>query len=716
MSRLRSISALWVLACALGLGLLAPTPTLASFTLPTLVSGSPLPPDPVQADYAYSPAISADGRYVAFTGSVSSIRGVYRKDLQTGELELVAIGNAGAPSISAEGRYVGFTTSENPTTGAAECSEVWVRNMDPQPIAPDPEPGVSEYEPEYELASTLDSSSYTEKTQKSQQPLTYAGSGKAGCPGGGAAAADRVALSADGRKVVFTAIGESNLAGSKTPPDQVAVRDLATGETTLVSATLQSQLSGQPAPVPGGAAVAGSETRNKVPTGIEEEEDHNPISASTAAISADGSTVAWMAVNIPAQAPVAPGYAQFNPTKPESYAEPLWRKIDGAPSPTRRVTGGDDPQSPTGLGPLDLQWSLGTSGAEENGPEYGTFIRRLGFGESRRYHSELDDVTPQLSADGETVAMLCTAPAYGSEPTYPPGSGAPSEVPANAFVVNMATGLTRSQALTPLTEWASTNFGHSNTALSGTLEDIALSPDGTRVAFVTQRSVFPLAPPALITPQVTETSYSQLYEVDLRAGTLALVSQGYEGNQANGNIYSPAFSGDGNTLVFASGASNLVYGAANAGDSDVFATSVLATPALPGQQLIQPLPVDPPPAPQWRISATARRGPAGSLLLDVAVPGEGTLAASASARVPRERTVASTHSSTTAAGVVELHLLPVERYRPLVQSRGGLFATISISFLSQGHSRLREMLQATFRVASEKKKKSEKRRSRGGHR
>jgi Tol biopolymer transport system component len=688
---------------ALGAGLLASASACASFSPAQLVSGELLAgKQPVQADYAYSPALAADGRYVAFTGSVDSVRGVYRKDLQTGALELVAGGDAGAPSISAEGRYISFTTSQNPlglelasTQGGKEpeheCSAVWVRDMEP-----------AEGEPKYELASALNGST---------ESLSYAGSGKPDCPGGGSAAADRVALSADGRKVVFTVIGASDLSeekpgGEGTPADQVAVRDLDTHQTILVSASLASQLSEKQQPVPTPAALAGSEIRNKTSTWVEEEENHNPISASTAAISAEGNTVAWMGVDIPAQAPVAAGYATFDPGKPESYAEPLWRRIVGAPSATRRVTGGDDPLSPSGLGPLDLQWSLGSSGAEENGPEYGTYIQRIGFGESPRYRSVLDNLTPQLSADGNTVAMLSTAPAYGSEPTYPAGTGAPSEVPANAFVVNMAPGLTRSQALTPLTEWASIDFGHSNTALSGAIEDIALSPDGTRVAFTTQRAVFPLAPPALITPTVTEASYSQLYEIDLRAGTLALVSNGYEGNPASSDIYSPSFSGNGNTLVFASGATNLVYGAVNAGDSNVFATTAQTAPDLPGEQLITPLPAVQPPTPWWHMSATAESGPAGSLLLYIYVPGKGRLATNATARVPRERTIAGAHAASAGAELVELRLLPAKRYRSLERGRVGLHAKVTIDFQAQGHARLTETLQENLRVLPAKARRA----------
>ena len=74
-----------------------------------------------QAGEALAPAISADGRFVAFQGTIDGLRGIFRKDLETGEIATVAAGSAyeeneaspadaSAPSISADGRYISFTT------------------------------------------------------------------------------------------------------------------------------------------------------------------------------------------------------------------------------------------------------------------------------------------------------------------------------------------------------------------------------------------------------------------------------------------------------------------------------------------------------------------------------------------------------------------------------------------------------------------------------
>jgi Tol biopolymer transport system component len=711
----------------------------AGSTPPVLVSDS----GSLEADDAYSPAISADGEYVAFVGDFDGVSGVYRKDLATGELALVAgldsadpalsAPDAGAPSISAEGRYVSFTSAavlgdaaEDPAGG---CSSVYVRDMD----VPIEAPGA------YTLASALNATA---------EGIAYAGSTAAGggCPGGGSAAADRVALSADGREVAFTVLGGSDLTtgaggATNTPPDQVAVRNLETDTTTLVSQTMSS-LGSTPEAVPGGAALG------NVGGGLRDIGDGRELSGSTAAISADGSTVAWMGIDIPAQAPASAGDAGAHP---DEYDEPLWRRIaDGPDAPTRRITGGDDPIGCPGgcAGPLDTAFDPNYSNGN-SGPEFGTYVAPNGFSRDPLIGlGSLESVTPQLSADGQLVAILSTQPLTGEV-----SAGLAEELDtstANAYVVNMASGLSRTQALTRVTEWAS--YAFSNIASTGAIDGIAISPDGTRVAFTTARIDFPLAPPALVTPALGQAGDAQLYVADLSAGTLALVSYGYDDEPANGTIATPSFAGDGEALAFASSATNLVYGAYDEGasgiPSNVFVTSQISSPAIAGEAFASAPPADPLVPPRWELLATASPGPDGSVLLYVTVPGAGSLNASASAKVQLAtaasstrakakvkrttkgaqaaaarrstrvgkatsakratvvaRTVASAKKSIVTAGakVVELRLTSARAYRSLVESHDGLYATIALTFKAKGRSTLRDSLQATFHGAVPKK-------------
>ncbi len=691
----------------------------AAFTEATLVSGSPALQ--LQADYAYEAVISASGEYVAFTGSVASQPGVYRKDLGTGALELVAAGaGTDTPSLSANGRYVSFTTDEEPATGqslgAAACNSVYVRDMSLPPSSPGA----------YALASAADGSS---------ESLTYAPPA-AGKPCG--SAAGRGALSADGRRVAFTVLSPSDLtdpstpAEPNTPPDQVVLRDLSSQRTTLVSTTLAS-LGDTPQAVPGGAAIV-SPVASVALNGIA-----LPVALSTAAISADGTTVAWMGMDIPLQAPIPPlsGTADAT-TFPYSYAEPLWRRIaDGPAAPTRRILAGDDASAsecpPACPGGLDLLWDredLGPYATTGAGPAYGSYLAPDGF-VFGGFLGSVGTVTPQLSANGMTVAILSTQPNYGQDPNF--GLlNATRPPPANAFVANMAPGLTRAQAITRLTAWGSLDFAGKNAGLTGPVTSIAISPDGTRVAFTTERIVFPLAPPALITPPLSQVVAPELYEANLHAGTLALVSQGYDGQPANGAVSGASFDGDGGTLAFSSSAGNLAYGAVSQG-SDVFITHEIASPPLPGQQSLGPAPVEPAIAPPWSLSATIEHRTDGSLVVDVAVPGAGNLKALASASAPalaqaarrahsragarhgaaRARSTpagARAHRDTTVAmrliaqaqasaaepELIELRLTPATGYRALERARGGLYATIVLTFEAAGRRRLSETLQASF--------------------
>jgi hypothetical protein len=743
----------------------------ATFTPFALVSANP--EKNLEADFAYDPAISADGRYTVFTGSVTSQQGVYRKNLLSGKLELVAAGTTtGAPSISANGQYVSFTSNKNPETGApngaSECSSVYVRNMlkpigePPHPIPTKPEPWQPAAHPS-EPAFENEAFTLVSARDGSAESLSYAPEAARAC---GSASAARVALSANGLEVAFTVLSPSDLTGAceqdeetdtlvcPTPPYQVAVRNLQTQTTTLVSSTLASR-GGTPQPVPGGAALAGPTFTGRISLkggGAAQ----FALSGSTAAISADGGTVAWMGIEIAAQAPLANPLPKVlagpNIYYPDSYAEPLWRRISAGPTtPTRRVLAGDDPSAPecppACPGGVDLAWDTQSiSDNEYTGaaPQYGSFtsqaVSATGFAAGAGLRDPLNAVTPQLSANGMKVALLSTQPNYGEDPdfglfnqTKPP--------PANAFVVNMAPGLTRAQAITRLTDWASLDFG--DTELTGAVTSIALSGDGTRLLFSTQRIAFPLAPPALITPTLSQAGVAQLYEANLLGGTLSLVTFGYDGQPANEDVFAAALSEDGHTIALASRATNLVYGVVNQG-SDIYLTEEIHSPAAPGQQSISPTPPWPSAEVPWSISATATPSPDGTLVLYVSVPGAGRLSASAVSAVAavgsrkpgkavkRGRVrravsarrkgrgskgkskgkgkrraskpaasagalIARTAASATGPGVIELHLIPAARYDPLLQSsRYGLYSTITVTFAAPGHQTLHQTLRVSF--------------------
>lgn len=162
--------------------------------------------------------ISADGRYVVFYSGASLVpedngeyRDWFRKDMETGEIELVSVNSDGEQangdyndgdgkaSISADGRYIAFdsdATNLDPDTGNFNGTDVYVRDM--------------------ELGTT--------------RRVSWAPDLGDGGIGGGW----DPSISGDGEYVVFTSASEL-VAGDTNSMDDVYMCELDTGEITRVS-------------------------------------------------------------------------------------------------------------------------------------------------------------------------------------------------------------------------------------------------------------------------------------------------------------------------------------------------------------------------------------------------------------------------------------------------------------------------------------------------
>jgi WD40-like Beta Propeller Repeat len=690
-----------------------------------------------QSVYAHDPAISGDGRYVAFDGSFGGITGVWRKDLQTGIVEPVAVEDpadpavsapdAELPSISENGRYVSFTTTarlDSVDDINDDGPDVYVRDMDipvyPAPSASSPAPMGA-----FTLASAVDGST---------QGLTYEPSRS----GYGSIASGRSALSANGREVVFVTTAVSNLDGPGTPALQVAVRDLDTDTTQLVSVAYDpatgrpaiDPTTGRPEPVSdeeGGLVYGAVYSPTLPPLPFRAPVAYALQSSVGASISADGSTVAWMGQNISEQAP-----ALSDELLPTRYSEPLWRRIgDGPQAATRRITGGSDPANPacaasgeTALPPL----------ASLADPCQGPFATEA-YGV---WSGGTGNPVPQLSADGSTVAFLANAPPVGA--TF----GEILSRASDLYVATMAEGVTRTQALRPLTELASGKAEEQ--ATTAPIVDLGVSPDGSQVAFTTQRTVFPLGSPAYVTAPAATPGMVELFDVDLANETLTRVTHSFAGGAgeaphgtevsgqdpylSSDGALSPSFSDDGDILAFSSTAANLVYGDGNtpakAGSqtfdgSDAFIVPRELFPAQPAPQFVSSPPSSPPFTPVWRLDLGAFSRPNGTVVLEIQAPGAGTLRtgalsavrvmvhAKSRSRVKRasahgararvtvaERTVATSDTRARGGGLVIVTLKLDKRYSALASARGGLSATATITFSASAHPTLRESLAVIF--------------------
>ncbi|HEY2054266.1 MAG TPA: hypothetical protein VGH14_10060 [Solirubrobacterales bacterium] len=628
-----------------------------------------------QAARAISPAISADGRFVVFAGKLGGREGVFRKDLTTGAITLVVelqnpeAVSAADPSISGDGRYVAFDTTRQldpEDDNGTSSPDVYVADLATEP-------------PTYELASALDWCDPA--TSSTPCGLTYAGNA-------GSVAAGRVAISESGRRVAFLVRGESDLAGPGTAPGQVAVRDLDSHRTYLITVrkgTDEATQSGGADPSSEGVAISG-----------------------------DGSTVAWVGSHLPEQVPMLPDEEatiralESKPTaEPEEreYHEPLWRRVPGPLEeedlPTRRITGGGDPLAPG----CPSNGTLATPSCQGPFPE---LAKGRFFGErlSRTEGAGWGIGVPRLDRDGGTVAFI----------------GTPDEN-KDLFVVEMTPGLSRVQAVRQLSRWINPVPGENNpeaafaakfSAVNGPIEDCAISPDGNRIAFTTNRQVFPLAPPTLVTPPPPGTNaVKELYQVDLGGETIERATPGGGGVEslaggvavAADGAAAPSYSDEGRFLAFESNAYNLVAGDANK-NFDAFV--VESPPPAPIEETrISPRPATLVVQPLWRMTVTASSLPDGTVRLVVGVPGAGAIRAKATARLGRHlrsHQVASTHRAAGVAGPQILLLHLPRKQRQLATRKGGLYAQLDVAFEGPGGKPLKSGIDARFLVHRQKVK------------
>jgi hypothetical protein len=713
-----------------------------------------------QALYAHDPAISGNGEYVAFDGYFAGLAGVWRRNLRTGEVQPIAVGaevpgtetcvsvqdpcDAELPSISEDGQYVSFTTTArlDPVDDTNVAPDVYVRNME----LPESQSCQAAEEEDARQLTQRCAFTLVSAVEERDEGLTYEDEGSSAY---GAVASGRSAMSANGQEVAFVTTATSNLAGPKTPSFQVAVRNLATDETELASAEYDPS-TGQAIPGQPVSQAEGSETFGAVyhPSTYFfpfNDRAYGLTPAIGASISADGTTVAWMGQTIDKQARMLAGEGEH-----PIYTEPLWRRIaDGPLTPTNRVTGGSEPENPACVasGETELP-NLGGPSPQSN-PCQGPFAVENVSG---IWAGTVGDAIPQLSADGYTVAFLATAQLVSLGVDYG-RSGATSA--DDLYLANMHEGLTRSEALRPLTALASGN--ETVIAADGSIVDLGVSSDGSQVAFATQRTEFPLGSLTYVSQEAAVPGMDELFDVDLADDTLTRVTRGYDGGPSESphteilsgeedqyqiktdGALSPSFSSTGDTLAFASTASNLVFGDGNtparpptavgdgsADGSDVFVIPREVFSPEAAEAYISSPPPGPLEAPEWRLGVTSLSLANGSVRLYVEVPGAGSLRASAegdvtapaashSARVSgrhgrsrakraragasvAERGVAAASEAVTASegGLVELTLTLAPSYRTLATRSGGLSATTSVLFTAPGRPALRQSIIVSF--------------------
>jgi Tol biopolymer transport system component len=680
-------------------------------------------------------AISANGRYVVFQTKATNFfendgvpggdpeppgacreGGIFRYDRDTGELALVADGTEVAlnakgecdpsqvifrgaenPSVSAEGRYVAFSTAQQLVPHVDEHNEnveVYERDMN-VPLSTDRMNSGA-----YTLVSAQNGSEEAPVYEDSKINPPLAG----GDPG--AELWPNSAISANGRYVLFrTETVPSSLPDRltpTTPPDQLFVRDLLAKTTTLINRTSAGH-------VPKECGEGGTSAGDEPACGAD----------GPATLSADGSTVAWVGSHAESQTVFLPGE---DPDESTPYY--LWQRWREPDAPTRRVTGIADPEDPECKSGEGIEPS-----PTATGPCYGP----LTFPES---HAGISSQAPALSADGYTVAFL-TGSGLRPDFQFKPES-------LDAFLTSMAPGVTRKAGTRELTLAVNGAQGDGNASITS----LAMSSDGSRVAFVSQRNAFVLGEPAATGSFSVAGEQSELFVIDLTTNTLERAVVGLEGAEPNGSTANnPTLSENGSTLAFVSQASNLIFGDAN-GFSDAF-TATLQTPggtaAPPGgvnagsggfslTALSYPelgvslrrakdggvtlLVETPGPGkltakalgsiPKATSAKTAKKARAGSTLARVSRTGKTTKKKPAKKKAPPAVLLASTSASARSEGTTTLTLHISSKYVKDLQHAGKLKANIIVGFAptNPSESVLTDEVSATFVTASPAKKSS----------
>lgn len=597
-----------------------------------------------QADDSTSQiALSGDGRHVVFTTRARNLfpdgfadppdaftqGGIFRQDLQTNRLDLVAAGDvrpeaapdtlrtrgALSPSVSADGRFVAFSTAERLVPADDNGNiDVYVRDL-----------AVSAGDPQaYDLVSARDGedtgATYATPPPELNRPGTN--------PGADVTA--RSALSRDGRFVVFRTAQASDLpaaAGPVTPAQQVFVRDRLERRTRLVTV---DRTTGEPA---GGALAA-------------------------AVISADGSTVSWVGRAANAQTAFIPGEVE-NPVL--EYL--LWRRVaEGPAAVTRRVSGISDLDDPA--------CTPGTAITDDpalTGPCYGP------LGVPDGYVGGLVNSVPALSGDGRRVAFLTNAYGRAVQAT---GNA------ADLWLTDMSAGVSRKAGTVELTR----DVGAA-TATNGPVDGVSLSEDGRWLLMTSFRALLSFPGLRLVSSPRPAALARELYLVDLEARTAERASLGLGGVDTDGSAGPlPAISADGRRLAYLSAATNLFFGDANDRQDAFVADRLDAPPAeppppeAPADALDAPASAEPPaerPA-ALTVRVSAERG--ARLRFRVRAPAAGTLRVTVRGRLPdsrgrltgRVRTLATGRRSVRRAGTVVLRVSLARALRGRLRAAGAL--------------------------------------------
>lgn len=506
-------------------------------------------------DYdSHAPAISADGRFVAFESSAGNLipgytpdarPAVYVKDLHTGTVSVASAGStgeagngqAGAPAFSADGRFVAFES--HATNLVAGCvggqSKIYVKELPTGAIrcasvnAAGVEGNSGSYRPStpdgrhvaFESRATNLMSGYAyARSHIYVKDLLTGAVARASTDGAGSQALDhstQAALSADARLVAFVSVDRDLVAADRNGVADVFVKDLGTGALSLVS--------------PRDPEVTVTPAGN------------GASSSSKFSVSRDGNVVIFWSRAADIVADDTNGVAD------------VFVRDRAAGTTVRANTAADGSQADTMAGEFAISgdgrfaafasFATNLVGGDANATQ-DVFVKDLLTGAVALASTSGAGVpgngmsgTPSLSADGRFVAFTSQADNLVDGDTNGVG---------DIFVKDLQSGaIVR----------ASTGSGGEQAANLSSAA--AISADAGYVAFRSLANNLVAG----------DTGAADVFVKDLLTGALERVSTSSNGAQADGSSESPAISADGRFVAFQSTATNLVAGDTG-GRCDIF--------------------------------------------------------------------------------------------------------------------------------------------------
>jgi hypothetical protein len=423
-----------------------------------------------------------------------------------------------------------------------------------------------------------------------------------------------------------------------TPEGQVFVRDLATQHTTLLTQTTRSGGAtplGQPAGGAGGPVV----------------------------LSADGSTVAWLGANAPAQTQFLNGESL---DAHQHYY--LLRRWQDPAATTIRFTGLADPNDPAC--PSGGSVSTGQAAtAPCDGPLTGV---EAGL-------NDFNLPAPALSADGTKVAYVATGELRPPQTSFiNPGF--------DLFYVDLGSAAYRAGGLKASTTELTRVGNTPDSRASPPIDSVSLTRDGRYIGITTARVVF--ADPILSSLGTfrQNADVEEAYLVDTSVRTIERIVTGVGGVDADGSVHGAlSLSSDASLVCFVSDADNLIVGDAN-GVADAFVAHRTPVDAKP------PPTTTPPTSPFNLGNSNGPNGPAplhvrtrrrkdGSLLLIVDVPGPGRVTAIAHRRGGKHPPVVGrAFGAAHKRGAFRITLTLLPRYAAALRRGRALHATVTVTW------------------------------------